>query len=191
LNELDKILHQDILNPATLWGALFYGTLSFITATVLAGLLRLTVHKALNRDQDRLVDRTYALFLAQLGQISIYVIIFILYTHLIPPLHSLATALLTGASVVSIVVGLAAQGTLGNLVSGIAVVLYRPFRVGDTIQVIAPKGFEIGVVEKITLGYTVLVTEDHRRVMMPNSLVLTQTTVNLTDSDSSARSHQP
>jgi small-conductance mechanosensitive channel len=83
-------------------------------------------------------------------------------------------------SVISVVLGLAAQNTLGNLVAGIAVLLYRPFRVGDTVQVTAPRGSETGVVESITLGYIVLVTPDNRRVMVPNSAVMNQTTVNLT-----------
>ncbi len=87
-------------------------------------------------------------------------------------LHSIATALLTGVSVVSVVFGLAAQNTLGNLVAGIAVLLYRPFQVGDTIQVVAPKGNEIGMVDSISLGYTILITSDHRRVMVPNSAVI-------------------
>ena len=86
-------------------------------------------------------------------------------------------ALLAGVSVVSVIFGLAAQNTLGNLVAGIAVLLYRPFRVGDLIQVTAPRGNEIGEVESISLGYTILVTSDHRRVMVPNSAVMSQTTV--------------
>jgi len=90
---------------------------------------------------------------------------------------------LTGVSVVSVVLGLAAQNTLGNLVSGVALLLYRPFRVGDTIEVTAPKGHETGVVDSISLGFTILVTSDHRRVMVPNSAIMNQTTVNLTYAD--------
>jgi small-conductance mechanosensitive channel len=80
---------------------------------------------------------------------------------------------------VSIVIGLAAQNTMGNFVAGIAVLLYRPFHVGETVQVAAPMGHETGIVERITLGYTILITVDQRRVMVPNSVVLSQTTVNL------------
>ena len=103
----------------------------------------------------------------------------ILYAHLIPELRSLGTALLAGASIASVVIGLAAQSTLGNLVAGISITLYRPFRLGDTIQVAAPTGTEIGCVEMISLGYTTLRTADGRLVVVPNALAASQVSINL------------
>ena len=64
----------------------------------------------------------------------------------------MGTALLAGASVASVVIGLAAQSTLGNLVAGIAITIYRPFRLGDTLQVATPTGTDIGVVELTVTG---------------------------------------
>jgi small conductance mechanosensitive channel len=80
------------------------------------------------------------------------------------------------------VIGLAAQSTLGNLVAGIAITIYRPFRLGDRLQVATPTGTEIGVVQLISLGYTTLRTEDGRQVVLPNSLAASQVTLNLTAS---------
>lgn len=68
-------------------------------------------------------DRTMAIFLTQLVQIGIYLMALIFYAHLIPVLRSVGTALLTGASIVSIVIGLAAQNALGNLIAGISLLL--------------------------------------------------------------------
>jgi len=51
----------------------------------------------------------------------------ILCAHLVPVLRALGTAMLAGASVASIVLGLAAQNTLGNLIAGVALLLYDPF----------------------------------------------------------------
>ena len=90
---------------------------------------------------------------------------------------------LAGTSVASIVLGVAAQNTLGNLIAGLALLLYRPFRVGDRLQVQAPGGAETGTVESLTLGYTILQTFDNRRVVLPNSVAGSQTTVNLTSLD--------
>ena len=171
---------RDFLNPSTGVGAVFYAILFLFIASLLATMLRRIVNNLLQHDRNLHIDRTYALFLTQLFQAVIYVAFLILYAHLIPELHSIATALLAGVSVISVVLGLAAQNTLGNLVAGIAVLLYRPFHIGDTIQVAAPRGSETGIVESITLGYTVLITSDNRRVMVPNSAVMSQTTVNLT-----------
>jgi small-conductance mechanosensitive channel len=85
--------------------------------------------------------------------------------------------------VISIVVGLAAQSTLGNLVAGFSLLLYRPFRVGDRLQVSAPTGVESGTVESLSLGYTVLKTYDNRRIVLPNSGIANQVTVNLSSVD--------
>jgi small-conductance mechanosensitive channel len=103
----------------------------------------------------------------------------ILYAHLIPMLRSMGTALLAGASVASVVIGLAAQSTLGNLVAGISITIYKPFRLGDTLQVATPTGTEIGIVELISLGYTTLRAPDGRLVVLPNSVAASQVVLNL------------
>jgi small-conductance mechanosensitive channel len=98
---------------------------------------------------------------------------------LVPPLQKLGTAWLASVGVVSVVVGLAAQSTLSNLVSGVSLVLYRPFKIGDRVQVSAPTGTEIGMVESIDLGYTTLRTADGRRLVIPNATIASQTSINL------------
>jgi small conductance mechanosensitive channel len=81
--------------------------------------------------------------------------------------------------VASVVIGLAAQSTLGNLVAGISITIYKPFRLGDTVQVATPTGTEIGVVELISLGYTTLRAPDGRLVVLPNSVAASQVMLNL------------
>ncbi len=68
------------------------------------------------------------------------------YAHMIPALDRLATALLASVSVASLVFGLAARSTLSNFVAGFSLILYRPFRLGDKLQINAPGGVETGVV---------------------------------------------
>jgi small-conductance mechanosensitive channel len=93
---------------------------------------------------------------------------------------------LTSLGLASVVVGLAAQNTLGNLIAGISLVLYRPFEIGNHLQVAAPSGVETGIVESINLGYTVLRTSDERRLVIPNSLMASQTCINLSLSEQRA-----
>ena len=78
------------------------------------------------------------------------------------------------------VIGLAAQSTLGNLVAGISMTIYRPFRLGDILQVAAPTGTETGTVDRISLGYTTLRVQDGRLVVLPNSVAASQVALNLT-----------
>ncbi len=149
----------------------------------MARLVKITVTQALARDHRGLVDRTAAPFVAQLLGAVVYVIAAILYVQWVPQLRGIGTALLAGAGVASVVIGLAAQNTLSNLIAGMTLLLYRPFQVGDRVQVNAPTGLETGVVEVITLGYTILRTGDNRRVVVPNSVMANQVTVNLTSVD--------
>jgi small-conductance mechanosensitive channel len=144
---------------------------------VLARGLRAALQSAMTRHGH--LDRTTMSLLQQIGSAAIWVTMLILYAHLIPVLRAMGTALLAGASVASVVIGLAAQSTLGNLVAGVAITLYRPFRLGDTLQVTSPTGTEIGSVELISLGYTALRTFDGRLVVLPNSIAASQVTINL------------
>jgi small-conductance mechanosensitive channel len=125
------------------------------------------------------IDRTTISFLQQMATALIWIVLLILYAHLIPVLRSMGTALLAGASVASVVIGLAAQSTLGNLVAGVSLTIYRPFRLGDTLQVAAPTGTEIGVVEMISLGYTTLRAPAGHLIVVPNSLAASQVLINL------------
>jgi small-conductance mechanosensitive channel len=104
-------------------------------------------------------------------RVGIFIVMFILYAHLIAPPQKLGTALLAGVGVASIVFGMAAQSTLSNLVAGLSLLLYHPVRVGDRIQLMTPKGLEIATVESLTLGYTVLTGADRARIFVPNSVM--------------------
>jgi small conductance mechanosensitive channel len=175
-----KVGEHDVLSflkPDTLLGALVYLVIFLLAALILSRTLRTVVHAAMTRKGH--IDRTTISFLQQFGTALIWVIVLILYAHLIPVLRSMGTALLAGASIASVVIGLAAQSTLGNLVAGISITIYRPFRLGDTILVAAPTGTEIGVVEMLSLGYTTLRTADGRLVVVPNALAASQVSINL------------
>lgn len=79
------------------------------------------------------------------------------------------------------IAGLAARTTPGNLVSGISLVLYKPFRRDDRPQVLAPSKdeFEVGVVKNIPLGFTVLRTDDGRQIIVANGTMAQQTMIKL------------
>lgn len=167
-----------IFNPLTLPGVLFYAVVVIILAWIVGSAFNAIIHRSLDRAQAAGTDSTSLRFLGQLGRVFVYVLAFTLYAYLIPPLHDLGTAWLASVGVISVVVGLATQSTLSNLIAGISVILYRPFRIGEKIQVSTPAGPEIGAVESIDLGYTTLRAPDGRRVVLPNSIVASQTNIN-------------
>jgi small conductance mechanosensitive channel len=175
-----KVGEHDLFSwvrPDTLLGAIVYLVIFAAVATLLSRGLRGAVHAAMTREGH--IDRTTISFLQQITTAMIWIIMLILYAHLIPVLRSMGTALLAGASVASVVIGLAAQSTLGNLVAGVSITIYKPFRLGDTLQIAAPTGTDIGVVEFISLGYTTLRAPDGRLIVVPNSIAASQVTINL------------
>jgi len=176
----------DLFNPATMPGKVCYGVIIAAAAWLVGRAVNLAIHRYLDRAEAEGADPTGIRFLGQLGKLVVYIMAFLSYTHLVPGLQKLGGAWLASVGVVSVVVGLAAQSTLSNLVSGISLVLYRPFRIGDRVQVAAPTGTEIGVVESIDLGYTTMRTADGRRLVIPNATIASQTSINLTLSHSNA-----
>lgn len=79
------------------------------------------------------------------------------------PFRELGTGILASAGIIGIVVGVAAQRTLGNLIAGIQIAFTQPIRVEDVVIV---EG-EFGWVEEITLTYVVVRVWDQRRVVVP------------------------
>ena len=71
-------------------------------------------------------------------------------------------------------IALAIQGTLGNLASGIMIVVLRPFRAGDFIEV----GGNLGTVLEVGLFSTRVRTPDNRHVVIPNSTLTSSTIIN-------------
>ena len=67
----------------------------------------------------------------------------------------------------SLAVGLALQGSLANFASGVLIILFRPFKVGDSIDA----GGAQGVVEEIQIFNTIFTTSDNKRVIVPNSKI--------------------
>ena len=179
----ENILIEDILNPSTLEGAIFFALLFLFIAIVVSSILRRIVRQLIGRDHKPSADRTAMLFLGQLAQVLVFLVATILYLHLVPTLRSVGTAILTTASVASIVIGLAAQNTLGNLISGVSLILYRPVKLGDLVRVDAPTGQESGVVEAITLGYTTLLSSNGQNIVIPNSVMASSVIVNLGKSE--------
>ncbi len=180
---LEQIKNDGFPGPFTIEGAILYGIVFAVVAWLLGRLLQVMAQRALARDKHDHFDRMGVKFFAKLLRYCVYVVAVVAYAHFVPALSSLGAASLTSISVITIVVGLAAQNTLGNLVAGISLLLYRPFKLGDRLQVLAPTGVETGTVENLTLGYTLLKTDDNRRVVVPNSLMASQTSINLTGDD--------
>jgi small-conductance mechanosensitive channel len=171
---IENILNN-LLDPRTVPGAIFYAVLFFTVAVFVARLARLFAR----RSARHFSDLTALNFVAQLLQVLVFLVALILYAQLVPALRALGTALLAGVSVSAIVLGLAAQNTLSNLIAGFSLLLYRPFHVGDQVELNTPKGVQTGTVYSLSLGYTVLINAEKEEIIVPNSVMVSQVIIRL------------
>jgi small conductance mechanosensitive channel len=86
------------------------------------------------------------------------------------------TAAVAVIGAAGLAVGLALQGSLGNFASGVMIMMFRPYRVGDTV-VVAGK---TGTVDSVHIFNTVLHTSDMRKIIVPNGAITTTSIENLT-----------
>jgi len=171
------------VNPDHFWGAVVLGVLFLIFGLVLSRLLRRALKTLIDHDPNEHIDRMTLSFISNLVTFIMWIVLALLFSHAVPALNKLTTSLLAGVSIVSVVIGFAAQSTLGNLVSGISLVIYKPFRRGDRLQLTTPTGLETGIVENLSLGYTVLRTFDNRRIVLSNGTIANQIMINLSSID--------
>lgn len=169
------------LDPTSPVGALLLAAVFLAAGTILSRVVRRLMMAAEHHDQSGRVDEITLSFLSRLTILFLWLLLITVYAHIVPALNRLGTALLAGVSLMSIIIGFAAQSTLGNLVAGISLVLYKPFRRGDRVQIQAPtaSGHEVGVVDDISLGYTVLRTDDQRQIIIANGTMAQQTMIKL------------
>jgi small-conductance mechanosensitive channel len=93
-----------------------------------------------------------------------------------PDVRGVAGAILSSAAFLSIVIGLAAQNSLGNFISGLVISFAQPIRIGDQIEF---RGIT-GVVEDVARTYTRIRTPDGAWQLIPNGLLASDTIRNWT-----------
>lgn len=96
-----------------------------------------------------------------------------------PMTEEIARAMLASSAVIALIAGLALSTPLGNLGAGVLVAFTQPVRIGDRVTI----GEHTGFVEQISMIYTKLVTDDERRVYVPNTQLASSAIVNRTIRD--------
>jgi small conductance mechanosensitive channel len=158
-------LGQILLEQGTVFlGRAAIVLVAFTIAWVGAGWAQRAVVRGFERTQ---VDATLIRFLASAVR---YGLLIVTLVSCLSTFGFTATSFAAVLGAAGIAIGLAFQGTLSNFAAGLMLLLFRPFRVGDTIKV----GAHSGTVKALELFSTVLVTGDNRRVVLPNSALSNQ-----------------
>ncbi|TYB75873.1 mechanosensitive ion channel family protein [Bizionia myxarmorum] len=147
--------------------ALYLGvvlSLTIIAATTTNMWFQNDIKKRIATQQDP----TSFKFLRYLALVGIYFIGIMMCLLAFPSLKGVAQTALGGAGVAALVVGLASQEALSNVIGGLFIIAFKPFKVGDIVAI----GDSVtGSVTDITLRHTVIRTWKNRRIIIPNAVI--------------------
>ncbi len=156
--DLEKIWNF-LWSFATSWGVKLLGAIIILVVSLklISALAKwIKTSPKLNK-----VDDSLRSFLVSFSRIVLYVILVItIATTLGVP----ATSFITILASCGVAIGLALQGSLSNFAGGLMILFFKPFKVGDFIEASG----KTGVVEEISVVYTVLLTLDNKRITLPN-----------------------
>ena len=167
---MDTFFSQPAVKYSVIAGA------TLLVAFIISKILRLLISRFLRLSSNKLkVDPTQFNFLKNAVTFLVFLgaVIFIFYT--IPKLKALSITMFAGAGILTAVALFASQQAFANIISGIFIVIFKPFRVNDLVDIGSlPKGR----VEDITLRHTVIRNFENRRMIIPNSVISSEIIVN-------------
>lgn len=167
---LDSVDPSAVFELGTVYGTRLLGVLVFLFVASRAAKL---VRNLMARQGDKgRMDPTIARFAGN----SVYWLILIMSGIACLGIFGIETtsfAAVIGAA--GLAIGLAFQGSLSNLASGVMLVIFRPFSVGEVVRIAG----EVGKVHEVELFTTTLDTPDNRRIIVPNAAVFGGTIENI------------
>lgn len=140
----------------------------FVVGKWVAKKLSALIKRLMDRGE---IDPTLSEFIASIIDILLMVVVIL---AAINNLGIDTTSFIAILGAAGLAIGLALQGTFGNIGAGVILILFRPFEVGDFISA----GGESGTVESITLFNTTLLTPDNKVILIPNSAVASGNIIN-------------
>ena len=168
-------------NPDKNWEQVIFIVTVLASGFIASRILRAIVGRFFKKAAQKLkVDPTHYSFFKNAVDLVIFLVVTIIIFRSIPALESFGTTLLTGAGVLAAIVGFASQQAFSNIVSGLFLVIFKPFSVGDRVKI---GSLYSGDVEDITLRHTVIKDFENRRVVIPNSVISNEVILNSTIED--------
>lgn len=145
-----------------------------VVAIWLSGWASKLVRRAIQRIPRINHDATLADFASSFAR---YVVVVIGIIAVLRRLGVETTSIIAVLGAASLAVGLALQGTLSNVAAGVMVLIFRPYRVGDRVNIAG----RIGKVRHFDLFNTELWDDDNLKVVVPNGKAFGDVVVNFTD----------
>lgn len=164
---------------------LFLITIVLAVAITANWLINKFVNVYFDKRADELkVDATNYSFLKNASGFIIFSIAIYFILVNIPVLKNVTNTVFAGAGVIAAIIGFASQQAISNIISGIFLIIFRPFRVDDIIEI---EPLHKGVVEDITLRHTIIRNFENKRVIVPNNVINNAVIVNSDIADEMVR----
>jgi small conductance mechanosensitive channel len=158
--EINEELFSTAIELTSAWGLKVLGALTvLVVGRIACGILRRATRRALTRAS---LYPSLVPFVSNLVYYASGAVVIIAVLNLFGIQTASVIAVLGAAS---LAIGLAMQGTLSNFSAGVMLLVFRPFRIGDFVDVAGNSG----TVQEIGIFSTVLHTVDNVKVMIPNS----------------------
>jgi small conductance mechanosensitive channel len=133
---------------------------------------------AINRVLSR-TDRIDALLRGFIASFARYTVIVVTVLAVLSNFGVQTTSLVAVLGALGLAIGFALQGTLGHLAAGVMILIYRPFKIGDYVDI----GGSSGTVKVVTLFTTELATPDNVLVLVPNGQIISSALKNYSHYD--------
>lgn len=156
----------------SLFGNTLAAVFIIVVGFVIAGFVSRRIH-GIGENHASLDDTLFGF----LGNIARYVVLAFTGLFVLNTFGVETTSVIAVIGAAGLAVGLALQGTLSNLAAGIMIVLFRPLKLGDFVEI----NDTVGTVKDITLNYTELANLTNVKVIVPNSEVWGNTIKNYSD----------
>jgi small conductance mechanosensitive channel len=153
---------------------LYLGFIAVITI-VAATSASMWFKKSINNKIENKDDPTNFKFLRYVAVLGIYCFGILLILLAFPSFKGMAQALLGGAGVIAIIIGVASQEALSNLIGGAFIISFKPFKVGDVIKV---TDIMVGTVTDITLRHTIIRNFENKMIVIPNAIINQEKIIN-------------
>lgn len=149
-----------------------------VSAFAINFIVRYLVTSYFKRESHKInVDPTTYSFVKNAFTFIMVVITAITVIYMIPAFKTIAMTLFAGAGILAAIVGFASQAAFSNIINGIFLVIFKPFRIGDLIE-IGKQSEYIGRVEDITLRHVIIKNFENKRIIVPNTVISNEIIVN-------------
>jgi small conductance mechanosensitive channel len=161
---MDEYMNQDVINSLVRAGIdggvnVILAAALLIIGMIVAGTIRKTIRSAASKSTR--FDDTLGSFFASIAYYGVMAVVLI---AVLGRFGVSTTSLVAVLGAMTLAIGLALQGTLSNLAAGVMIVFFRPYKLGDFVEIAG----QAGSVKDINLFTTVLATGDNKQIIVPN-----------------------